>query len=40
MEEAAQPAKEQRSHERYVEELAGPDDYWMTLTNSARATRR
>jgi len=40
MEEAAQPAKEQRSHERYVEELAGPDDYWMTLTDSARATRR
>lgn len=40
MEEAAQPPKEQRSHERYVEELAGPDDYWKTLTNSARATRR
>src|SRR5713101_4577890 len=40
MEEAAQPAKEQRSHERYVEELVGPDDYWMTLTDSARATRR
>jgi hypothetical protein len=40
MEEEAQPAKEQRSHERNVEELAGPEDYWMTLTDSARATRR
>lgn len=26
--------------ERYVEELAGADDYWMSITDAARATRR
>src|ERR1017187_220027 len=29
-----------KSQERHVEELAGPDDYWLTLTDAARATRR
>jgi DNA repair exonuclease SbcCD ATPase subunit len=28
------------SQERYADELAGPDDYWLTLTDAARATRR
>src|SRR5258708_13975698 len=40
MEEAMLPSEEQQSGERYVEELTGPDDYWMTITDSARATRR
>src|SRR5258708_350468 len=26
--------------ERYVEELAGADDYWMSITDAARSTRR
>src|SRR5437763_16694692 len=26
--------------ERYADELAGPDDYWLTITDAARATRR
>ena len=25
---------------KYVEELAGPEDYWLSLTDAARATRR
>jgi hypothetical protein len=25
---------------RWVEDLAGPDDYWLTLTDAARVTRR
>lgn len=29
-----------RSQERYADELAGPDDYWLTITDAARATRR
>lgn len=33
-------AAEQPSKEQYVEELAGPDDYWMTITDTARVTRR
>ena len=28
------------SQEQHVEELAGSDDYWLTLTDAARATRR
>ena len=40
MEEAVQQPEEQQSREQYIEELAGPDDYWMTITDAARATRR
>lgn len=40
IEEAASPAEEPQSKERYVEELAAPDDYWMTITDTARVTRR
>lgn len=32
-----QPAAAQEQH---VEELAGPDDFWLTITDAARATRR
>ncbi len=28
------------NQERYADELAGPDDYWLTITDAARATRR
>src|SRR2546425_903174 len=31
---------EATNQERHVEELAGPDDYWLTITDAARATRR
>jgi chromosome segregation ATPase len=34
------PQGQEKSQERYVEELAGPDDYWLTITDAARATRR
>src|SRR5215471_11416783 len=27
-------------HEHYVDALAGPDDYWLSITDAARATRR
>lgn len=40
MEEGVQPAGQRRTRERHIEELAGPDDYWMTITDAARATRR
>jgi chromosome segregation ATPase len=29
-----------QNQERYADELAGPDDYWLTITDAARATRR
>ena len=29
-----------RTGPTWVEELAGPDDYWLTLTDAARVTRR
>lgn len=29
-----------QNQERHIEELAGPDDYWLTITDAARATRR
>src|SRR5437588_9103066 len=32
--------QEPESQERYADELAGPDDYWLTITDAARATRR
>ncbi|HZU01836.1 MAG TPA: hypothetical protein VFA10_19350 [Ktedonobacteraceae bacterium] len=32
-----QPSENQ---ERYADELNGPDDYWLTITDAARATRR
>jgi hypothetical protein len=36
-----QPEKEQVfSREVYVSELAGPDDYWLSITSAARVTRR
>jgi hypothetical protein len=31
---------EDTSQVRYVDELQGPDDYWLTITDAARATRR
>jgi hypothetical protein len=39
-EEAMQSPDKHPSAEQHVEELTGPDDYWMTITDSARATRR
>lgn len=30
----------QQPQEQHVEELAGPDDFWLTITDAARATRR
>jgi DNA repair exonuclease SbcCD ATPase subunit len=30
----------QNTLERYADELSGPDDYWLTITDAARATRR
>jgi len=35
---AQQPSPQ--SQERYADELASPDDYWLTITDAARATRR
>jgi chromosome segregation ATPase len=29
-----------QNQERYADELSGPDDYWLTITDAARATRR
>lgn len=41
MRDITQPAQQvQDAHEQQVEELAGPDDYWLTITDAARATRR
>src|SRR5437870_9928230 len=31
---------EKDKQEHYVDDLAGPDDYWLTITDAARATRR
>ncbi|MEO8953575.1 MAG: hypothetical protein ABI396_07625 [Ktedonobacteraceae bacterium] len=33
-------ASNNRSQERYADELVEPDDYWLTITDAARATRR
>jgi hypothetical protein len=30
----------QQSQERFADELSSPDDYWLTITDAARATRR
>src|SRR6266567_1168673 len=40
MEEANKQTTNVATAERYADELAGPDDYWMTITDAARATRR
>ncbi len=40
MEENGADPHPTESQERYADELAGPDDYWLTLTDAARATRR
>src|SRR5438128_2498412 len=31
---------EKDKRECYVDDLAGPDDYWLSITDAARATRR
>jgi len=33
-------AEDTAKHEQYVDELLGPEDYWLTITDAARATRR
>lgn len=33
-------AEDAAKHEHLVDELAGPEDYWLTITDAARATRR
>jgi chromosome segregation ATPase len=35
-----QPSENSESQERFADELTGPDDYWLTITDAARATRR
>src|SRR5438876_6716721 len=40
MEENGADQRPTESQERYADELAGPDDYWLTITDAARATRR
>ncbi len=33
-------AEDAEKHEHLVDALAGPEDYWLTITDAARATRR
>jgi len=33
-------AEDSAKHEQQVDALAGPEDYWLTITDAARATRR
>jgi len=33
-------AEDAAKHEQQVDALAGPEDYWLTITDAARATRR
>lgn len=40
MEESKADQEPTENQERYADELAGPDDYWLTITDAARATRR
>jgi hypothetical protein len=40
MQNDIQPQIAPTSQEQHVEELAGPDDFWLTITDAARATRR
>lgn len=40
MQEDSAGKDQQKNQERYADELAGPDDYWLTITDAARATRR
>lgn len=40
MQNDTQPQIALVSSEQHVEELAGPDDFWLTITDAARATRR
>ena len=40
MEESKADQEPIENQERYADELAGPDDYWLTITDAARATRR
>lgn len=40
MQNDTQPHIAPTSLEQHVEELSGPDDFWLTITDAARATRR
>lgn len=40
MQNDTQPQIAPISLEQHVEELSGPDDFWLTITDAARATRR
>lgn len=40
MQNDTQPQVAPVSLEQHVEELTGPDDFWLTITDAARATRR
>jgi chromosome segregation ATPase len=40
MQNDIQPQIVPTSQEQHVEELAGPEDFWLTITDAARATRR
>jgi len=40
MQNDTQPQTAPTAQEQHVEELAGPDDFWLTITDAARATRR
>lgn len=40
MQNDTQPQIAPTSQEQHVEELAGPEDFWLTITDAARATRR
>src|SRR5579872_5287979 len=40
MQNNTQPQTAPTVQEQHVEELAGPDDFWLTITDAARATRR
>ena len=40
LQEEHMTAEDAAKHEQQVDELAGPEDYWLTITDAARATRR
>jgi chromosome segregation ATPase len=40
LQEEPMMAEDAAKHEQQVDALAGPEDYWLTITDGARATRR
>src|SRR5712692_2064266 len=40
LQEECMTAEDAAKHEQQVDALAGPEDYWLTITDAARATRR